>query len=127
MKQMLEDPSVKMSAPDIAETRNMSEYSPLSLVQTIWAISDMGFSDKDMFDVVVKGIMMEHLERFNTRMLIIAMYSCVKSRYKRKFNERLYEEIKKRKDNLSQESVLTLKLLVETCAKIKSYDREFFE
>jgi len=69
--------------------------------------------------------MLKNLDMFTTRMLIIALYSCVRTSYQRKSINRLYDTIRERE--LSSESVLTLKLLAESCSRIESLDPEFME
>ncbi len=49
--------------------------------------------DKTTFDIVVKQLILKNFDMFSTRMLFLALYSCLRTSYQCKSIKRLYEVI----------------------------------
>ena len=47
----------------------------------IWSIAAQDMTDKSTFDLIVKGHILQNLDIFSTRMLVISLYSCIKVDY----------------------------------------------
>lgn len=74
--------------------QNETTVKALDCSIVVWSIAAQNLIDKRTYDLIVKQFVLTHLETFNTRMLVIVLYACERTKYQRKSIQRLYQAIR---------------------------------